>query len=368
MRVLVVSKTVTNGGDFLFAKYTKDILQHEYPLADFVFDDAFREFTEEEIRQYSTIVIAGGPLYDNRLMTYDYFPFLKLAFQYSIPVMIIGGGVYGKTGTDKDIYRYRFCGEALEILQTIEEKGGLLGCRDFVTLEVLKNNGFSKLVMTGCPVWYDLDNLKKQEPVIEQSPEKIMISDPGVTKNPEEQISRAKQACTVIDYILQKFPKADLEFTFNNGIYTKYSSKCNEYIKNYLDKKHIQWYNLEKSAEAFSVYDSVSLHVGFRVHSHLYCMAHRIPSVLIEEDRRGFGMNDVLGLPHILGYDETEWSTETFSPNRFLTNKLDDVIDRMYGTEFIELKSAYRRMEYYYKTGMRQVLNTLKENDERNVS
>lgn len=359
MRVLVVSKTVTNGGDFLFAKYIKNILLDEYGDIEFIFDDAFREFSEEEIRGYSAILISGGPAYDNRLMTHDYFPFLRDAFKLKVPVAIVGAGVYGKTGVVTDIYSYQFSQESLEILRNIERQGGFLGCRDFVSMEVLQNNGLSNLVMTGCPVWYDKAYFGVYSKPDMCAPKKIMISDPGVTKEKSQQISRAKQTCQVIDYIQNKFPGAKIEFTFNNGIKTKYSTECNEYIMRFLEENGITWYNLQKHAELFSVYDDADLHIGFRVHSHLYCLAHRIPSILIEEDRRGFGMNDVLGLPHIFGYDETMWKTNEFYPNEYLLNKLNNNIERVYQTEFAEYLSAYKKMDYYYGTGMKKMLNKI---------
>lgn len=357
MKALVVSKTVTNGGDYLFAKYTGKILEQEYPHVEFVYDPAFRQFTREEMNEYNFVIIAGGPLYDNRLLTYQYFPFLSQAFSLDIPIMVLGGGVYGKTGAYKDIYSYKFSDEALEILQTIEIKGGLLGCRDFVSMEVLKSNGISNVIMTGCPVWYEEKYMDVFNPIVSgTNPSKIIISDPGVTKEAQEQEARATQACQVIEYIKNRFPGSTVEFTFNNGIRTKYSTKCNEIIKKYLEQYNLRWYNLEKNADLFSVYDNAELHIGFRVHSHLYCMAHRIPSLLIEEDRRGFGMDDVLGLSHIYGYDETEWNSKGFQPNEYLIPQLEFAIGRMFSTEYMEMKEAYRKMAFYYENGLKKAL------------
>ena len=37
------------------------------------------------------------------------------------------------------------------------------------------------------------------------------------------------------------------------------------------------------------------MHVGYRVHAHLYCLSHSTPSYLIAEDSRGLGMLEALG-------------------------------------------------------------------------
>ncbi len=48
-------------------------------------------------------------------------------------------------------------------------------------------------------------------------------------------------------------------------------------------------------AEGFEHFDRVGLHVGYRVHAHLYCLSHETPSYLIAEDSRGLGMLETLG-------------------------------------------------------------------------
>ena len=42
-------------------------------------------------------------------------------------------------------------------------------------------------------------------------------------------------------------------------------------------------------------YDKVDLHVGFRVHAHLYMLSMRKPSILLIEDGRGYGVFYSLG-------------------------------------------------------------------------
>ena len=44
------------------------------------------------------------------------------------------------------------------------------------------------------------------------------------------------------------------------------------------------------------VYDEAEIHVGYRLHAHLYFLSHRKPSFLLEEDGRGRGASEALGL------------------------------------------------------------------------
>ncbi len=57
--------------------------------------------------------------------------------------------------------------------------------------------------------------------------------------------------------------------------------------------------------ENVSFYEECDLHVGYRVHGHIYFLAKRKPSFLIHEDGRGRGASEALGLPGIQGWERT---------------------------------------------------------------
>jgi hypothetical protein len=43
------------------------------------------------------------------------------------------------------------------------------------------------------------------------------------------------------------------------------------------------------------LYGGADLHIGYRVHAHLFCLSRRVPSILINEDSRGVGQAAALG-------------------------------------------------------------------------
>ena len=47
------------------------------------------------------------------------------------------------------------------------------------------------------------------------------------------------------------------------------------------------------------LYLNCDLHIGYRVHAHLFCLSQRIPSILVSEDYRGVGQNLSLGMPDL---------------------------------------------------------------------
>jgi hypothetical protein len=57
------------------------------------------------------------------------------------------------------------------------------------------------------------------------------------------------------------------------------------------------------AAEGFEVYDRAGLHIGYRVHAHLYSLSRAVPSYLVAEDSRGRGVHETVGMLGALGFD-----------------------------------------------------------------
>ena len=70
------------------------------------------------------------------------------------------------------------------------------------------------------------------------------------------------------------------------------------------EKSGVEILDISSGAEGFSVYDDCDLHVGYRVHAHIYNISIRHRSILIEEDGRGAGVNAALQLPRICAYND----------------------------------------------------------------
>ncbi len=340
MKVLAISRPVSNAGDWLMKTRGLDLFHHVFSNAQIEYAYGDRELDTNHINEYDVCIVFSGPIYDNRLLTAQMFPLVKQARQIKIPICFFGCGWYGVSDDDRSVYSYKFSDEAKSFLKYCEgNRKTIFGCRDTVTLSVLKNNGIQNVVMTGCPAWYDLRYIDCTSIAehVHREPKVICVSDPGLTKNPSEQIERADQAISVIQALRKKYPGADFLFTFNNGIQTKYSTVCNERIADYLGENNIPYFDISGSCQGFSHYDQADLHVGFRVHSHIYSLSRRIPSVLIEEDARGGGMDETLNLIGVKGYDVTHRSLL----NPYAANKVLDVIDTLWQNNGDAWKNAF---------------------------
>jgi len=350
MKLCVVNFSISNGGDFLIERRMNSLIKKTWPDAEITYINGVNS-KFDRTKRYDAVIGGGGPYYDDRIIEHLFIPFFGEEIK-DIKFHLIGSGVYGEDFLDSAVYNKTFSNKTLRFFRSIEENGGTLSCRDVLSWQILRNNGIKKLYMTGCPAWYDFDFIDGIEPKVKNGCiRKIVISDPGVTKNADEQIIRADQAKKVIKSIADAFPNAELVFTFNNGINTKYSFICNNSIKDYLDKIGIEYVDMSGSEEKFSVYNDADMHIGFRVHSHIYSLSRRIPSILIEEDLRGWGMNETFGLPHLPSYDISErHNRNVYTPNESLITHLNDVISYNMITDFAAYKGTFLRMkDMYYK-------------------
>jgi hypothetical protein len=351
MKYLVVARTETNGGDYLIAKKLLEIIEHEKIGHEIVYKSGLEQFSTDFVKTFDRVLIGGGPLYENRLLSSNAFPLLDIVNDLSIPTDIVGAGWYGDDWQSDTIYNYKFNYYTLNILNKIVANGGTLGCRDYITSRVLKNNDLGNVIMTGCPVWYDYNNLDSVciNSSVNKEISNIIISDPGVTKKEDTHNLKAEQTISVVKLLQELFPHANIRFTFNNGILTKYSTPCNKKIKSFLDSQKIESIDLSNNWEGFQFYDSIDLHVGYRVHSHIYSLSKRIPSILIQEDARGYGVNHALGLSDQLNsLDISNKHKQEIHPNEYLIPDLKNQISEMIDSDFIKLKNSFRVMKESY--------------------
>ncbi len=348
MKLCVINFSISNGGDFLIEERMNSLIEKTWPEADITHINGVNS-KFDDYQKYDAVIGGGGPYYDDRIIESLFIPFFRDSIK-DIRFHLIGSGVYGEDYLENAIYSKRFSAKTLDFFHMIEKNGGTLSCRDMLSWQVLKNNGVKNLYMTGCPAWYDFDFIDETNPrIITDNINKIVISDPGVTKKAEEQEVRANQAISVIDVVARKFPNSDIVFTFNNGINTKYSFSCNNAIRTYLEKKKIKYVDMSGSKEKFSIYNDADLHVGFRVHSHIYSLSRRIPSVLIEEDLRGWGMNETFGLPHLPSFDIVAMhNNNIYKTNEVLLDHLTDILDYNVETNFSVYHGVFIRMKNMY--------------------
>ena len=347
MEVLVIARPIDNAGDWLITdrlvSLVTKVVKEISPACQIEFKNALSVNDMDYYNSFDSIIVGGGPIADNLLLGSGSFDVMAKLDQITTPVSLIGVGWYGPSISSKDVFAYTVAPDLKEKLNTITQSGGIIGVRDVITQYVLANNKIDSIV-TGCPVWYP-ENLapSRLSEDIDLSPKKIVISNAGITKDPSLHEVVAHQTQLLVSLLQKLFSQAKLLFTFNGGIDTKYSAPCNRAIADFLEEKNVPYYDISGSSAGFDLYNDADLHVGYRLHSHLYCLSKGIPSLLIEEDARGGGANITLGTPRVTAYD----SLDPTQRNPYFEKELETVLREYQSSGYLAFVNALERVNLY---------------------
>lgn len=361
MKFSILSGAYINAGDFLIVDRTIKLLKYIYPncvIKEYIRKEKLDNYLEE-INQSDALIIAGGPAYIATMYP-NCIPLVENLNKIKTKIVTIGVGWYGVNTTDEFIYKYKFTSKTKELLNRITKDSNNLSCRDYYTSKSLHANGFNRTIMTGCPAWYNLDFVDKLElrKSIDKTFKKICISDPATRENFD-------QAYEVALYLQKKYPNSEINFIFhridpNNNIY--------EELWKRIKKAGINCYNITGSVDGFKIYDDCDIHIGYRVHAHIYNLSNRNISILIEEDGRGAGVNETLGLESLKAYIPTNNSTYDmniwskgirflehkilkkgiYKCNNYVIKNLDNYINNIVNNNFLQYKTVYFNMNMYF--------------------
>lgn len=373
----LLSGAYVNAGDFLIVKRTKDLLKSIYPECEIIEYPRNKVLTDylNEINKTDALIIAGGPAYSPEIYP-NIMPLVEDLSQIKTKIIPIGLGWYGESTKGEYVYRdYKFTAQTQEFLKRLENDAKWLSCRDYYSYRVLKNNGFEKVLLTGCPAWYDIDKIEKniEKNDILQNIKKISISDPAKTQN----IPALKK---LIEFINQKYPTAEINVVFhrveNDDKAKATQEKLEKEIKAISPKK-IKCHNISYQSEGFKIYNECDFHIGFRVHAHIYNLSQRIPTILIEEDGRGAGVNEALGLPTILAYEDNLLlrgklkkivnkvlyklaHKNIYKTNKYLINEINTWINILEKDYYKIYSPAITKMQFSYNTMREYIIEAIK--------
>ena len=338
-----LSGAYKNAGDFLIVERSKALLRHVYPDCQITEYERRLPLNEhlEGINKSSCVILAGGPAYQPNIYPAS-IPLVENLDDIKAPIFSIGLGWKGRT--INDIGNYHFSDTTKLLLQRIENDGLPLSCRDWNSAAVLHRNGFNNTRMTGCPAWYNLEYLANGNAITKDSPKEyknICISDPAYIENHQQSID-------LIHTIRRLFPQAEVTFVFHRGFVTDQHTKSKEgelqhqLMQKISEIEGVQIVDASYGLEKLKVYDACDLHIGFRVHAHIYNISQGNNSILIEEDARGAGINEITGHPSIKAYSTKYTAVKRMNP--FSAPRID--VQRTQNPNFLqEVEFALFRMQ-----------------------
>jgi hypothetical protein len=289
-RYLLLRRALRNAGDFLIFERAKRLIESVRPDVSIGAADAWRPLAEqmatEELGRYRAVIIAGGPGYATGLVrTYPLGPLDQLP-----PLVLLALGSFVVPGTPEQLDGFRFEPADREFLDRVLTRSSMLGARDPVTARLLRANGYDRVLMTGDPAWYDLSRLYL-DPIVPSRIQNVAFTPPA---NP----AYFRQAVDLFESFAADRPDASITIVHHRGVQVPFDQLAQR--RGWLTRE------ISGSAEGFAVYDDVDLHLGYRVHAHLYATSRGVLSYLIAEDSRGVGAIEGLGGLGLAGF-APEW-------------------------------------------------------------
>ncbi len=362
MRIALLSGADKNAGDFLIVHRAKALMQSCHPgceIVEFRRNESLEPHLDD-LNACDIAVFAGGPGYVRDSYP-GRFPLVTDLSRIHPPLFALGMGGYSPMPA---VSSYQCTEKSRELLNRIRDDGFAFGCRDVLGEQILHNWGYENTVLTGCPAWYDIalaetDTFAEGQPT--SSIERIAISDPSSVYN-------MHYAPLLVGFLHDRFPYACITFVFHRGWtadeFTNPSqAKRAEELRLWLSEHDIECLDISYGHEGFKIYNECDLQIGFRVHAHLYTLSQRRPSILIEEDGRGFGANKTLGLPHIGLYPTSSFelygkkalnklagkppSLSTFETERF-QNAVAMRLEQCLESNFTDVATAFETMVAHY--------------------
>lgn len=363
---VILTGSKNNAGDFLIKHRAKQLFKSERPDRKIIDFNAWEKLDDQKldiVNNSEALILMGGPA-----LQYDMWPGIyKLTDdlnEIKVPIILMGIGWKSKSGSFLDTYDYPFNKTSMQLLTKVEESGYLSSVRDFHTLSTLHNYGFNNLLMTGCPAYYDYDYLNKDHALQSSELDKIafslgvsFISSPNAERMMKQNILKCR------DY----FNEQDFTVVFHHSLNKKrflqtHGNKkhINAHLKfvEWLKQVDIKYIDISGSAEnLIDFYSRMDLHIGYRVHAHIFMNSISKPSILITEDGRGKAIPYVIGgivLNGITGVKDSTLSK--------VYNKLN-IMDKHSINPHID-KEIIKNIEYEKETNFNRIRTSRKIIDE----
>lgn len=313
-------------GDFLIVERGKDLLRHHRREHELLELDSWKPLDDflDEINSSKAVIICGGPGYQPDFYP-EVYPLTKRLSDIKVPIIPFGLGWKGFPGDNITLYRYTFTSASMKLLRKIYRESSMISCRDYLTKEVLRRHDFDNVIMTGCPSLYDVKKIGKQF-VAPKEIRKLVFT-------PAQRSLYNKQSKQVMQVLKCMFPEAERYCVFHRGWNVdKYTSendaKNAQNLKKEALKEGFKVVNAAYGLEKIAFYQECDLHIGYRLHGHIYFLSQRKPSFFLHEDGRGKGFSETISLMSVQAWKRT---LSGLIAEKIEVSKVRGLVARLYG-------------------------------------
>lgn len=301
---VVLTGSKSNAGDFLIKHRAKQLLAALRPdrtIIDFNAWEPLEGERLEAVNRSAALILLGGPALQADMVPAVY-PLTELA-RIRVPVLTLGIGWRSAEADWAAAARLRLTAATRALFVRTAENGQRISVRDYHTLEVLRSNGFRHAVMTGCPALYDLPALAGPLPAAREfrrigfSLGVGFIWSQSMRSQMQELILRSRDLLGKARFdVLFHHPLEPWFLGTHNAPRAYYEGHLA--FRDWLEHKGIGWQDVSGGAERMiEHYSACDLHLGYRVHAHIFMSSIGRPSILLAEDGRGAALKEVIGGP-----------------------------------------------------------------------
>ena len=278
----------------------------------------------DRVNDSAAVIILGGP----GLRSNFYPGIYKLARDLDnikVPIIPMGIGWKSFPGDHATLINYRFTAESMKVLRRIQEGTIYFGCRDYLTQAVLQRNGITNTLVTGDPVWYELGSIGHEM----KAPPEVR----RIVYTPSQGQHFHLQSIGVMRLLRDMFPDSEIFCSFHRGteadmFTTGQEAKRLKLLMHEAKNAGLEVVDTSYDLKRIAFYNSCDIHVGYRLHGHLYFLSTRKPSILLHEDGRGRGASEALG---VRGIDAFKPTASAGIANRLGNWKLVGAFRRAFG-------------------------------------
>mgnify|MGYP001103821266 CR=1 FL=1 len=367
-----------NAGDFLIKYRAKQLfkeLRSDREIIDF---NAWEKFDKEKLQtvnESKALVLLGGPSLQKNMRP-NIYKMSENLDDIKVPIIAMGIGWKSRIGNWEDTYNYPLSEASIELLERINNSGYLSSVRDYHTLNSIRFKGFKNFLMTGCPAYYDLGFMGKeyQSPSINKVAFSLgvaFIHSSSLEKLMKENILACKKQFEDKKFEVVFHHSLDKDkFLSTHGATSTHSQRHNEFAK-WLEEQNINYVDISGSAEnLMNYYSEVDLHIGYRVHAHIFMNSISKFSILISEDGRAKGVKVVIGgivLDSFTRFKNDFFSKvlnrllksyDKFEANKYLTKEILSNIEYEKKVDFVQIKNSRNQIDNNFEV-MKQFMRQL---------
>lgn len=352
-----------NVGDALITHSLRRLLtevRRDVTVADQVFRETPLERILSQINESRALLLPGFAIRDRTWPVV--YRLTERLEDIQVPIIGVGAGTKVDEASEFDAAYDSFVDQETErLLKRVERDAGVIACRDSFTQASLATNNHKTTLVGDCAL-FDPDYLGMPFHA-PRSLRRIAFTAP---RRPHLR----DQALDALQMLQAAFPSAEL-LLFRHG-------RPNWTETQVEAKSGVRGHDVHgENTDTLRDYDDVDLHVGYRVHAHLYRLRTRRPSVLIEEDSRGVGFSRTLALEGIPSAHEGHPLTRGRHLGRRVVRRLGmdvppqpqsshrvseqlrAVIARHMDTRFEAYEASLYLIDWYWEHRMRPFLATL---------